>query len=284
MPLGLAHPVDARVEIAARFGEGWQVSGEHDEVDSSGMELAYRASVQGEELLLSWSYRSLADSVAPEDCRAYFDALDRAEDLMSYSIQAPGELDAGPPAVLLAFAGAVALLFSAIAAVLVFFLNPGPRPPEAIPADEPVGIGGWLVLLAIGVCFQPVFVLASTPDTVAVFDPEILGGLVLGPDGQVLWSNLCYVCVGVAGFAAMLVGAVLQIAVFFMRRRSFVPVFITLRAIDLAAGGAWVLVTSSVTGAPQLTEIPRLTGASISAVLWTLYVLRSRRVRNTFVR
>jgi hypothetical protein len=69
-----------------------------------------------------------------------------------------------------------------------------------------------------------------------------------------------------------------------MRRRSFMPVFITLRAIDLAAGGAWMLVTSSVTGAPQLTEIPRLTGASISAVLWTLYVLRSRRVRNTFVR
>ncbi len=119
--------------------------------------------------------------------------------------------------------------------------------------DELAGIRGWLLLVAIGVCILPFFFAAETIKAVGKGDlvSPVIGGFLA------IW-------------------AVFNAVLFFQRKRHFPKAWIGLNVL---------LVVLIVIGA--LAESGSKQVEVISPILWTAvwmaYMLRSRRVKATFV-
>lgn len=151
----------------------------------------------------------------------------------------------------------------------------------------PSGIGGWLYLVAVGLCLTPIRIAAeivkglgpldpatwhavTTPGTRAyhpLFGPLIAGELVVN--------------------AALLIWAGVLLYLFFAKQRSFPLVMITFmiarvvfQAADLGVA-LMIPVTAARIG-------PAVYGALALGILvtliWVPYFIRSRRVEATFVR
>jgi uncharacterized protein DUF2569 len=150
-----------------------------------------------------------------------------------------------------------------------------------------VGIGGWLILVAVGLCLTPIRLAAeivrglrplepttwhaiTTPGTRAyhpLFGPLIVGELVVN--------------------AALLVWAGALLYLFFAKRRSFPVIMITFmiaRVVFQAADLGVALMIPAA--APRIgpTVYGALAGSVIVTLIWVPYFIRSRRVEATFIR
>ncbi|HEX9127079.1 MAG TPA: DUF2569 domain-containing protein [Methylomirabilota bacterium] len=151
----------------------------------------------------------------------------------------------------------------------------------------PIGIGGWLLLVAVGVCLTPVRMAVeiirglrplepttwhavTTPGTRAyhpLFGPLIVGELVVN--------------------AALLIWAGVLVYLFFTRQRSFPVAMITYmiaRVVAQAAdtGAALMIPVAAATMGPA--AYGDLAMGVLTTVIWVPYLIRSRRVELTFVR
>ncbi|QPC88403.1 DUF2569 family protein [Mesorhizobium sp. NBSH29] len=140
------------------------------------------------------------------------------------------------------------------------------------------GISGWLGLLAIGQILGPVQILrgmfqeySSLPEgTASAFPTAVVGDAVLR-----------------LGFVALLIYTSI---LFFKKRIEFPKMFVRTYVAGLVlpfAVGIWVTATSSVNTMANLATseflLPFLVLAGIGGA-WVGYVMKSERVRNTFVR
>jgi hypothetical protein len=151
----------------------------------------------------------------------------------------------------------------------------------------PSGIGGWLYLVAVGLCLTPIRIAVElvrglrplnpatwhaviTPGTRAyhpLFGPLIVGELVVN--------------------AALLIWAGVLLYLFFAKRRSFPVVMITFmitRVVFQAAdlGVALMIPATAARIGPAIYGA--LAGAILVTLIWVPYFIRSRRVESTFVR
>lgn len=142
--------------------------------------------------------------------------------------------------------------------------------------DGPRGIGGWLILMAIGQVTGPFYILSgmfkewsSLPAGIAAQYPTA----VLGDYGMRIAYTIFLVYVAY---------------LFFNKRVEFPRMFVWTYAISLAipfAIGIWVSTTSAINTLPNLATsdfIYPYLGTIVVGGIWTAYVLNSRRVRNTF--
>ncbi len=151
----------------------------------------------------------------------------------------------------------------------------------------PSGIGGWLLLMAAGVCLTPIRIAAeivkglrplepttwhavTTPGTRAyhpLFGPLIVGELVVN--------------------AALLIWAGVLAYLFFTRRRSFpgamIAFMITRVAVQAADAGVALMIPAAA-AAMGPAAFGGLVSGVIVAAIWVPYLIKSRRVELTFVR
>jgi hypothetical protein len=155
------------------------------------------------------------------------------------------------------------------------------------PQVGPSGIGGWLYLVAVGLCLTPIRIAAeivkglgpldpatwhavTTPGTRAyhpLFGPLIAGELVVN--------------------AALLIWAGVLLYLFFAKRRSFPLVVITFmiaRVVFQAAdlGVALMIPVTAARIGPAVYGTLAL--GILVTLIWVPYFIRSRRVEATFVR
>jgi len=162
---------------------------------------------------------------------------------------------------------------------------PAPQPSRAI-ADGPQGLGGWLILPAIGLFGAPVLWLYFL---FADYIPLLQDGgweVLTTPGYDVyhpLWGAL--LVVELAG-TILLTAFDLFLLVLFFRRS---PAFPRLYIVSLLAYLAWtVLEVILAVQIPAIVElgyadlIRDIVQATIVCAIWIPYFLRSRRVKNTF--
>ena len=117
-----------------------------------------------------------------------------------------------------------------------------------------VGIGGWLVLVAIGVCLTPLLLFGETVQ--ALDKADHVTAVVSGALG--IWG---------------VVNAVL----FFKHKRHFPKAWIALNVVLAVLIVLGTLVESDTSAKAQAV------GPLFWTVVWVAYMLRSRRVKATFV-
>jgi hypothetical protein len=157
-----------------------------------------------------------------------------------------------------------------------------PSRESAVP-DGPAGIGGWLLLVAVG----QLLATFGLPISLAYqyLDPETLKLF-----GEFPWAMYGELALNVA----IIVLALVTTLLLFRKSRHFPRVFILECAVGAllpALGLVWIAVAfSSQLGRPigdfleiEPREIYQFALGVISAVIWIAYTLRSKRVRNTFI-
>jgi uncharacterized protein DUF2569/uncharacterized protein DUF4339 len=151
-------------------------------------------------------------------------------------------------------------------------------------ASELSGIGGWLILMAIWQVFWPLRFLVSKIWYYATFDTALFKEIPVAMLGE-----------GVINIALALLYAFTVIC-FFATSRRFPRFFIyqvVAAVLVLPLSAVWVAVVASLeTGAPawplfesafEAHEVAQVVVGAIIGGIWILYLLKSRRVANTFV-
>lgn len=150
---------------------------------------------------------------------------------------------------------------------------------------ELTGIGGWLVLMALGQVFGPLRALGETINTAYTAADYATNAQVPGAVSVMRFEEtMAWAYVALAFFVSFL---------FFTKRRIFPRAFIVLALFSFVYFAIDMVVTSTVFGLP----VNKLVGLyfedqnnvrsmtqSIMLLPWVAYVLMSRRVKNTFIR
>lgn len=153
-------------------------------------------------------------------------------------------------------------------------------------AQDLRGIGGWLILVAIGLCLQPLLLLKALYDNVGIFRADTWRGLTTpgSPPYHPLWAPFLIAEAGAN--VVLLAGVGVLLYLFFTKGRRFPRLAIIYMAVSLVAVVGDFAVANAIPAArAQLTasEYGQVGRSVIGAAIWIPYFLRSRRVAATFV-
>jgi len=285
MPLGLEYPAQIRQRLVVHLPEEWQVEPEVTVIENPAFRYRSEARYANRTLEVTYDYQALADHVPPEALAAYEADRSRFYDdlgyVLTYDDGSGGPLAVAPvPLVALLLALGVGIW----GARKVYRYDPEPRP--GMP-DDPRGIRGWLLLPAFGCILAPIALGIIVASWLPFLDADVwynVPNIVV--DAHRPWVQAALLGIVAAG-VLVFIGSIV-VAVLFFRKRSSAPTgYIALLWVGAAFPFAlvWWGVSAGLDTDTTLTQANVELGRDlIFALLWTLYMLKSRRVRSTFVR
>ena len=148
------------------------------------------------------------------------------------------------------------------------------------------GIGGWLILIAIGLCLTPIRIGAEIVQGVRSLQP-LAWRAVTTPGSPAYHPLFGPLFIGeMVANVVLLVWALVLLYLFFTKRRAFPRAMIAFLIVRVAIQMADIFVASSIPVAAASIG-PRVYGALAGNLLvvlvWVPYFLKSRRVAATFV-
>jgi hypothetical protein len=155
-------------------------------------------------------------------------------------------------------------------------------------AREPRGIGGWLIIVAIGLFIWPLRLLLLCYKTyVPIFQNNYLEALTTpGTESyHGLWGPL--IVFELTGNAVFFVFCIVLIVLFFRKSPLFPRLYITCLALNVVfvAGDFFISDLIPAVSAESDTEsVTELIRSIVGAAVWIPYMLVSERVKNTFVK
>ena len=163
------------------------------------------------------------------------------------------------------------------------------KAPESLGTEgkqqHPAGLGGWLILVGIGLVISPFRLGAFILQFVPVFTDGTWEILTTPGSEQyhALWAPvLIFELLGTLGF---IVAYVVLGILFFRKSRLFPKTYIAIALINLCfiildAGLGFALPGGTMLAPEAAKEMAR---ALVSVAIWVPYMMVSKRVRNTFV-
>ncbi|MDF3073221.1 MAG: hypothetical protein K0S54_888 [Alphaproteobacteria bacterium] len=159
--------------------------------------------------------------------------------------------------------------------------------PAATADDGPKGIGGWLVLPAIGLVVTPFWILITfVRDLLPVFDGETWAMLTT-PGSAVYHPALAPLLVfEVVGNIFLIAFTCYVIYLFFTRSRklpAFIIAWLLISGAIVAIDTFWGLLVPIVAADADASYYKDVIRAVIAIAIWVPYFGMSKRVKNTFV-
>jgi len=150
----------------------------------------------------------------------------------------------------------------------------------------PVGLGGWLILVAVGLCLTPIRIAAEILATVRPLNSALWHALT-SPGARAYHPLFGPWIVGqLVVSSALLLWALALLYLFFAKKR-LVPrqmiAFLIARALVQVTDISVALRIPIVAGSLQVNAFGGPATAIIVAAIWVPYFLWSRRVAATFV-
>lgn len=299
MPLRLPYPMQRQQEMFVHLPDGdWNITSEEQAVDSDGFTFHFRREMSGSVLHLHYDCATKTPVIAAARVPDHLKQLDEMENLLGDTLQRPeSAIGAGLAQVnwlMVVIAGFGLLVASGLSAWfwratrLPGVAGPSAIPPLVGPEPELRGLGGWLVLVGIGLCAglvtRPALLARSWEGfftTAAWQATSVPGGLHYHPlFGPLLIFELL-------GNIVLLATTALALGLFFTKRKMFPRVFIA-----LLVGNVLFLLLDELTGkvipyveqASHTSSTAAVARAFIMSSIWCSYMLISRRVKATFVR
>jgi len=166
------------------------------------------------------------------------------------------------------------------------YTPPGSEVVKNDPSPKPSGLGGWLVLVGAGLILSPLMITVLMVKTIAPIVRDGSWEAISSASSDVYNPAL------VAFFACELlvnlgfvVASVWLLVLFFRRSRKFPSLFVAYCVVNLAfvVLDAWI-VSWLLPEIPMDDEDMReMARTVLNCLIWVPYMLRSRRVKNTFV-
>jgi Protein of unknown function (DUF2569) len=166
-------------------------------------------------------------------------------------------------------------------------LDPDARPTPTEPGPGPQGLGGWLVLVCIGLVVSAVRLVFQLYNIYVPIFGDGAWGLLTTPgldNYHPLWAPILILEI-VWNVSALLVGLYL-LMLFFKRASRFRPIYVALLIVTpiVIVLDAW-LVTKVLPEEPMFDPdtTKELGRAVVGLFIWVPYMLVSKRVKNTFL-
>ena len=276
-PYSVNYPLDYTVEMHVDLPEEWTISDNDEHIKSDYYDYSYTTKYDAKKLFLKTHYVVKQSSIPADQYQQYVTDHKTMWDNLTYSIsynsKVSSTLSAQWPGNLLT----IVSLIGGIIGILWIYGKYDPQPYYPSGWAEP--IGGWLVLVAIGLTISPVMILYS------VISEDLLTGsswLVFFYQGNYGWG-LFLVFEHVYN-VVIIVYSLLAIALFYQRRSSaprIVSIFYGVVAVmSIVDNVAASILTGQNMDADGVKQIFR---SVISAAIWIPYFYTSQRVKKTFV-
>lgn len=295
MPIAVNHPKSITERFVFHIPPNGSFKNEDVTISDDAFEFRKTVDFRDDTLTVTHQYSTLQDSVDPARTSAYLKNLRSVREKLGYSIAIPESLanpDASPssPATddpigranwLFITIVVLTALFSAGLAIAGYFWRPNWPPPVDPPG--PFGLKGWLILLGFGVVASPIRIIANAWPLFGFFDIETWQVLTTRgtPQYNSLWAPV--LIFETVASIAFFFATVLGVALFFRKRRTFPPIFISI----LVVSTVFFMIDDLL--AAHLLEDQHSPSANplapwIPVFIWVPYLLVSKRVRSTFVR
>ena len=292
-PLSIPYPVHVKHVTDVVLPKDWNVRAESTVVGGKAMRFSYRSTYANRRVRLEYTYRSLADSVAPGDLPSHAKDVDRIRDLLTFQITSPlaPAKAAAEQSVGLNWSVAVlaALFFglSLLGGAYVYRFRPAPAPRRVgLPLPAPLSIGGWLILVGFGILASPLRLCVDLGRLVPAYSLDNWLTLTT-PGGEgyhALWAPL--LIFELVGNIFFVVFSIL-LAVLFVQRRRSLPlayvVFLVLNTLFLVADTLFAAMVTPLKGSDAASFLAQMGRNVVPMVIWIPYFLVSRRVKETFV-
>jgi len=299
-PLRFAYPLQRRQEITVHLPDAdWKIPDLEKAVDHDAFAFNYRRKLNGSTVSYHYDCRTKLAALPAERVPGYLVKLGEMENLLSDALQRSDrkKTSAGQRInwlmVLIAVFG---VGFTAVAGVWVWRrTNTSAALGTALSADLTLeeqklrGLGGWLILVGIGLCLGPVIRIATLGQNWEGYLSIQTWQSVALPQGELyhpLYGPL--LIFELLGNTVLLGLNMLALCLFFSKRRAFPKVYIALMVFN----GVFLVLDDL--GCAQIPSLhsgnadPKQYSAGVRAlfyaILWSTYMLKSRRVKATFVK
>ncbi len=291
MPLGIGYPAHQIHEIELQLPRPWAASNELRVVEGDFSRLRWQVTHNGRNIKLNYDYETLADSVPMEKVPAYLNTQQQMRALLNYSIfRANGAMKAAgfQPNWSIIFAALTYASLLAVGWTWLYRRQSAPlEAPPLIGDPELTGLGGWLVLIGIGVCVSPLMVGSTMIRAKGAYSLTTWAALTTPSSAtyNAWWAPA--LIFELLGNLTRLAWSVLLVVFFFQRRASFPILYIALVVSTVLFFGCDHIFYQMIPTVAEKTDAKysgRVAGSVLGAIIWTLYMLKSQRVKNTFVR
>ncbi|HTV41969.1 MAG TPA: DUF3857 domain-containing protein [Candidatus Sulfotelmatobacter sp.] len=300
MPLAMTYPCHSILTTKVILPEDWPIDGETNHFQCDAAELDATRVIGKNSFEMTYEYQTLSNVVSPAAMPDYVKTLNQMKDALGYSLTwATDDVSvvSSTPAktpnnatfnwTIGALGGIYLILLAVVAAAVHHFWRGAPMPPPLDASGVQLsGLGGWLILPAIGLFLSPLRAFMAVAGNASVYAPETWHTLT-DPSGAAyngLWAPL--LILEFLSNLTIMVFAILLLILFFQRRRIFPVLFIVFLV--------FVAVTTTIdhfsvqlipAAAKQAGDSTTdLTQCYVPCLIWIPYMLNSRRVKSTFLR
>lgn len=296
MPWAFSYPEHVRALTTAYLPEDWKIKPVDDHWSHPAFEYRQQYRCKGDVLTLAYEYKALKDHVNPEEMPSYLETLNKIESNLGYSLLWQGD-DLSwqwAEANWKGFAVTVLLSFAVLAGVgFIYYLQTGWFPSVAGGDSQascdigPKGLGGWLVLVFLGMITTLVASLGGIVQLLPAYFSSV--GIALSDaDSEFydpFWQWLAGF--GVVSNVILFAGSLLMLLLFFQKRRSFPALYVAFLVIVTLVMSC-DMIFSWLWDEPEAREksrdIGRLVRRLVSCMIWIPYMRVSKRVKATFIK
>jgi hypothetical protein len=288
-PLAVMFPDNYIHKIRIKTHEPWRIIPRDKVIRNKAFLFHNRVISTNNEIVVTAQMLPLSHAVAVQDLPEYWAALDEIPRLLGLSITKPirggGERDSPNWSIWIAALCYCAVL--SIAVVMVYRYR-YKSPPEILPANPKLqGLGGWLILLGIGLVGTPFVRIAllvksgsaySAASWRTITDPANGYDPMLSP---ILLFELFFQL-------TLIVFSLLLVLLYFRKKRIFPSVLIAYLLFQFVVLTVDQVLVGTLSGKAVTTHrgppaAPAMAQSLFPLILWGLYVAKSKRVRMTFL-
>ncbi len=290
--LALPHPQDVTEDIEIALPKVWPWTPEHRVIDDPTFHFKATTDEAGSVIHATYHWRTKSNAVAADRVPEWTRKMAQVRSSLDLSLQQNIRLAAEMsrdgivvPLLLSAIGGVIAAVV--VSLVLLRTGSAGNGEPPVLPNQELVGIGGWLIVLAIGVTLRPLLLLRGFWDTFRLIWAHRVW--VSRTDIESVSYSPAFallVSAEVACAALFFIWSLVIVYQFFAKKRSLPRLYVTYLVVvtSWAIGRAvWLSNTDLATPATMTAETMSAVQFFIYTAIWCPYLLKSRRVKNTFV-
>jgi hypothetical protein len=297
MPLAIGYPQHEILQTEVILPEPWPVKGKTNQVSTTAAQLTTERTVQKNVFWMKYEFLSLTNCVLITNVPAYVKSLNQMKDMLGYSLTwANEELPASAGTThlnwtIVSLAGIYLILLATGCVVLhrfrqlPFLVGQGEAQP--VLGQRHTGLGGWLILPALGLVASPFRVLFTMGKNWSAYSPQTWHSLT-DPSASAyhgMWAPVLIfellVNLTILSFTVFL------ITLFFQRRRTFPPLFVTFLlfvAITATLDHYGAQMIPAVAARNSSSASRELIQSYLACAIWIPYMLVSKRVKATFVR
>lgn len=283
MPLYLNSNIDITHKSIVYVPEAWTVSNDHSTFGNDGFLYDYDVHYKNATLKITHHYKTLSDYLPVEKIKSYFSEHEKAQENLSFFLTYNNVLanSSGTESVSYTAVGIVFFIIIILSFVCYKIYHCYDLPAKE--NDENKQIGGWLVLVAIGLCLSPIF-LSYNLMTGGYFNAATWSFIFAGIEnikyGGILLFEMTYVTV-------TLIFSIFLIILFFQKRTIVPQLIIIFYCFLLLVCAYEALLVSEIMPQnytrPEKQEVyTELFKTIVRSAIWIPYFIFSTRVAETF--